>query len=102
MTHSLTTKNILQVLLKSIDKTLLRPYSSHINNAKGNEMGRSAEAWQAIEEANEQQREYEMEQMYEEYQATTDVRVAVTLRSPDDLFNMMCAMNAARLEEMSK
>jgi hypothetical protein len=40
--------------------------------------------------------------MYEEYQATKDVMVAVTLRSPDDLFNMMCAMNAARLEEMTK
>ena len=32
-------------------------------------MGRSAEAWQEMEEANEAQRDSEMEQAYEEYQA---------------------------------
>lgn len=65
-------------------------------------MGRSAEMWQEIEEANEQQRDSEMEQMYAEYQASHDVMVAVTIRSNDDLFRMMCAMNAARVEEISK
>ena len=65
-------------------------------------MGRSAEMWQEIEEANEQQRDSEMEAMYQEYQASHDVVVAVTIRSSDDLFAMMCDMNAARLEEMRK
>ena len=58
--------------------------------------------WQEIEEANEQQRDSEMESMYQEYQASHDVVVAVTIRTTDDLFNMMCAMNSARLEEMRK
>ena len=54
------------------------------------------------EEANEAQRDSEMEAMYQEYQASHDVVVAVTLRSNDDLFKMMCAMSAARVEEISK
>ena len=54
-----------------------------------------------MEDANEAQRYAEMEEMYEQYMAQKDVVVAVTLRTEDDLFNMMCAMNQARLEEIT-
>ena len=63
-------------------------------------MGRSTEAWQQLEEANEQQRQSEMEEMYAEYVATKDVVVAVTLRTEDDLFNMMVGLNRAYVEQM--
>lgn len=63
-------------------------------------MGRSAEAFEALEALTQQQMDQEMEYMYAN--RDKDVVVAVTLRTEDDLFNMMVAMNEARAEEYRK
>jgi chemotaxis protein histidine kinase CheA len=54
--------------------------------------------WQDAQEQQQddgQQQDAEMEEAYAEY-------VAVRLNGVDDLFNLMCAMNQARLEEIER
>ena len=61
-------------------------------------MGRSAEMWfdaQEQQQEDGQQQDAEMEEAYAEY-------VAVKINSTDDLFNLMCAMNVLRLEEIER
>jgi hypothetical protein len=50
---------------------------------------------QEREQDDGQQQDAEMEEAYAEY-------VAVKINSTDDLFNLMCAMNVLRLEEIER
>ena len=60
-------------------------------------MGRSAEAWQAIEDATEQQRDAEMEQMYAEYQAEKRSK-----EFADSIWNLGCKLNADYAERLAE
>lgn len=60
-------------------------------------MGRSAEAWQQMEEATEQQRDAEMEAMYAEYQAEKRSK-----EFADSIWNLGCKLNADRLAEIER
>ena len=59
-------------------------------------MGRSAEMWQEQQEREQDQAEFDAE-----VTAQQDTHYVV-LRTEDDLFGLMCAMNQARLEEIER
>jgi len=60
-------------------------------------VGRSAEAWQAIEDATEQQRDSEMEAMYAEYQAEKRSK-----EFADSIWNLGCKLNADYAERLAE
>ena len=58
-------------------------------------MGRSAEAWEQMEETTEQQRDAEMEAMYAEYQAEKRSK-----EFADSIWNLGCKLNAEYAERL--
>ena len=60
-------------------------------------MGRSAEAWQEMEEATEAQRNAEMEAMYQEYQAEKRSK-----EFADSIWNLGCKLNADYAERLAE
>lgn len=60
-------------------------------------MGRSAEAWQELEEANEEQRNTEMEAMYADYQAEQRSK-----EFADSIWNLGCKLNADYAERLAE